>query len=257
MPKIIFLDYDNTLYSHYTRSVPSSAKDALAELYRQGHLLIITTGRGPESLPEIRKSIPCPCDTVICLNGQLIYEGEEKVHESFISMPSLQNIFGKAQRLKLAYGGYYEHGEAVNKLDARVLRVWRDFKCPLPDVVTDMSGLPIHQGQLYLTENEAAEFKEELKDYVVNWSHKYLMNLISRQAGKAAGIKVLMKKHHMAKEDSYAIGDGFNDVDMLKAVAHGVAMGNASDELKAAAEFVTEHIDNDGIYKALKHYELL
>ena len=52
-------------------------------------------------------------------------------------------------------------------------------------------------------------------------------------------------------------GDGGNDMAMLKHVAVSVAMGNANDELKEIADYVTKSVDNDGIYHALKHFELI
>ena len=55
-------------------------------------------------------------------------------------------------------------------------------------------------------------------------------------------------------KDTIAIGDNVNDLSMIQAVAHGVAMGNAVDELKAAAEYVTTAIDNDGVANGLAHY---
>ena len=54
-----------------------------------------------------------------------------------------------------------------------------------------------------------------------------------------------------------AFGDGFNDQDMLKEVNIGVAMGNAVDELKEMASYVTNDIDYDGIYNALIHFNIL
>ena len=54
-----------------------------------------------------------------------------------------------------------------------------------------------------------------------------------------------------------AFGDGENDIDMLKFAGIGVAMGNSSDIVKAAADYVTDTIDNDGIEKALRHFGLI
>ena len=63
--------------------------------------------------------------------------------------------------------------------------------------------------------------------------------------------------YNLSKEESMAFGDGFNDQDMLKEVNIGVAMGNAVDELKEMASYVTSDIDYDGIYNALIHFNIL
>ena len=54
-----------------------------------------------------------------------------------------------------------------------------------------------------------------------------------------------------------AFGDGGNDISMLRHAAIGVAMGNASDEVKAAANYVTASVDDDGIKKALEHFNII
>ena len=58
-------------------------------------------------------------------------------------------------------------------------------------------------------------------------------------------------------EETYALGDGHNDVTMIQAVKHGIAMGNASQEVKDAAEYVTTDVNDFGVQNALKHYKLI
>ena len=54
-----------------------------------------------------------------------------------------------------------------------------------------------------------------------------------------------------------AFGDGHNDIDMLQFVGIGVAMGNSSDDVKKEADYITDDIDCDGLYKALKEYKVI
>ena len=56
--------------------------------------------------------------------------------------------------------------------------------------------------------------------------------------------------------DTYAFGDGINDLSMIEAAGHGIAMGNAVPEVKAAAEYVTADITADGVALAMQHYGL-
>ena len=58
-------------------------------------------------------------------------------------------------------------------------------------------------------------------------------------------------------KDTIAIGDGLNDVEMIKAAAYGIAMGNSSEILKENADYVTDDVSNDGLYKAFKYLELV
>jgi hydroxymethylpyrimidine pyrophosphatase-like HAD family hydrolase len=74
---------------------------------------------------------------------------------------------------------------------------------------------------------------------------------------KASGMRVLGDYLNCTSEDMIAFGDGANDIDMLEYAGIGVAMGNASDIAKASADMVTERIDADGIYLALKKIGLI
>lgn len=69
--------------------------------------------------------------------------------------------------------------------------------------------------------------------------------------GKTAGVKAYLKANNLEKEETMAFGDGDNDIEMLKYVQIGVAMGNAGCEVKANADYITDSVDNDGIMKAL------
>lgn len=54
-----------------------------------------------------------------------------------------------------------------------------------------------------------------------------------------------------------AFGDGGNDTDMLEFVGTGIAMGNAADAAKAAADYITDDVEHDGIFNALKHFGVI
>ena len=58
-------------------------------------------------------------------------------------------------------------------------------------------------------------------------------------------------------KDTYAFGDSMNDYEILKAAGTGIAMGNAVEELKAAADYVTDDIGDAGVYKACVHFGLI
>ena len=62
---------------------------------------------------------------------------------------------------------------------------------------------------------------------------------------------------NISTDDCYAFGDSNNDISMFKAAGHGIAMGNACDELKEIAEYVTDSVNDDGIYHAFEHYHLI
>ena len=83
------------------------------------------------------------------------------------------------------------------------------------------------------------------------------MDILAEDGGKVSGIKEYIKRLGIDQSETMAFGDAENDIEMLEFAAIGVAMGNGKDEVKAVADYVTASVDEDGIEKALKHYDLI
>lgn len=74
---------------------------------------------------------------------------------------------------------------------------------------------------------------------------------------KASGIRDVIKLLDIKKENTYAIGDSTNDLEMLQFSGHSIAMGNSNKKLFDVCSYITDDIEEDGIYNALKHYNLI
>ncbi len=83
------------------------------------------------------------------------------------------------------------------------------------------------------------------------------MDIINEGVSKASAVEIVLNYLDIKIENSFAFGDGLNDLEMLKFVGTGVAMGNAFEELKNAADLVTESVSDNGVQKALKKLELI
>jgi HAD superfamily hydrolase (TIGR01484 family) len=256
MSNAFFFDFDDTLYSHKFGCVPPSTKRCLEVLLARGERVFVATGRGAESSKMIETEIGfCP-DVMIMMNGQIIIEKGKVVYHKHITLSSLGALFSTARQLRHAYGGYYAGGTLVNADTERVKQVWRDFAALMPTVIADFAGrVPLYQGHLYITDEEGSAYGTYFGDYVLNRSHVYLVNLIPKNAGKASALRWCLERYGIPWQNTFAFGDGINDVEMLKETRHAVAMGNASPELTQAAEYVTKTASDDGIYWALKYYK--
>lgn len=255
---IFFFDFDNTLYSHQSKRIPSSALEALEALKRQGHVIVLISGRGNESLPLFQAEFVRLPDTVCLLNGQIIYHQGQLVFERRLPDLDTQTLFNRAKEQEIVYGGYNFQGLVISGINNRVRTVWQDFHGDIPLVKPDFEATdPVYQACLYITEEEQPLFSGMLEEYVTNWSHPYLCNLISKQAGKSVAIDWCLRYFGIDAENAYGFGDGYNDMDMLITVPHGVAMENGFDPLKEIAEYVAPAPDRDGIQRALQHYGFL
>ena len=94
-------------------------------------------------------------------------------------------------------------------------------------------------------------------DYEILIHAAPVAEFVPKGYSKASGIRKACELFSVAQEDTYAFGDSVNDLDMLRYVAHGIAMGNGTKEAKEAAEYVTADLKEDGIYRGLEYYGLL
>lgn len=254
--KILFFDFDGTLFSHVTNTVPQSAKQALILLKKQGHLPIIATGRGPESIEFISEQTGFDFPYMILLNGQAVYEKHACIYEHYIEGPSSSSLIQHARNHNFAYGGYCSIGEVLSEANSRVTTVWEEFGYPHPPVSPFFEQhYPVYQIHLYITEAEEELF--DFSGYIINRPHRYLLALIPQSAGKSIGIEFLREKLGFALEDTFAFGDGANDKDMLEHVHTAIAMQSGEAVIFPVANYITASPDEDGIAKALEFYGFL
>lgn len=91
---------------------------------------------------------------------------------------------------------------------------------------------------------------------VMRW-YPTFADIISKEVDKGVGIDQFCDYYGFSLEETMAFGDGGNDIEMLRHAGIGVAMGNAREEVQQAADYVTDSVDNDGVFKALQHFELI
>ncbi|MFQ9704816.1 MAG: HAD family hydrolase [Enterocloster clostridioformis] len=82
-------------------------------------------------------------------------------------------------------------------------------------------------------------------------------DVVEREASKAEGLKRLCQYYDIGLERTVAFGDSMNDYEIVREAGIGVAMGNSVEELKTVADYVTDDIDRDGIWKACRHFSLI
>ena len=91
---------------------------------------------------------------------------------------------------------------------------------------------------------------------ITRWSSSGI-DILPGDGGKVSGIRRYLDHHGIAPEEAMAFGDEDNDKEMLEFVGIGVAMGNAVDTAKEKADYITAHVDDDGVAKALRHFGLI
>lgn len=256
MIKAAFFDVDGTLLSYKTRQVLPSAKAAIAKLQEQGILCVIATGRHISQLVKLPVN-DIPFDAYLTLNGQLMLDKEKNM---LFSVP----ITGKAREFLIekfndhTYPAVMVEQEEMylNYVTDHVLEVNRIISVAIPPL-SDYRGGEIYQVCAYLEPGEEHLLDPIAEDCVLTGWHYGGKDIIAKGGGKMAGIQRYLQQIGIDRSEIIAFGDAENDLEMLRFAGIGVAMGNAVESVKAVADFVTADIDDDGIEKALKHFNLI
>ena len=258
MLKAVFFDIDGTLLSHRTNSVPASALRALEALRQKGILTFMATGRHISMLRQLKALEGLQFDGVVSLNGQYCCDESGIIYHCPLETSAVAAL--------LDYLKAHPHPcilvEAdrmyINFHNALVEQVQAAIHSEMPELGNLDRGYtqPIYQAILYMSEENLAKLPPLPGIKLTRWNLGGA-DLIPAKGGKAAGITKLLEHYGIDKSETLAFGDGENDVDMFRAVGISVAMGNACAEAKEAADYVTDDIDQDGIWNALKHFGVI
>lgn len=256
MIKAIFFDADGTLISHRQNAVPAGTRAALAKLQQRGIRCILATGRHITEVDCLPVS-DIAFDGYVTVNGQLcLDEKRQPLSDSPIAEEAIPHIIRHFREKKVPIMLKEQDRLYINCVTDRLRATQADISTAVPPL-GDYSGKPIYQAVYYIPEEEE-NMLEQLRPlcFMTRW-HRNGIDLIEKDGGKVRGIREYLDRSGIRIEETMAFGDGHNDIDMLRFVGLGVAMGNASDEVKAQADYVTAGVDEDGIFLALQHFGLI
>ena len=259
---IVFFDLDGTLVDE-DGNIPPSAALAIRRLRENGHYCVVNTGRPFRDRDPALDALDF--DGYVCSCGQhLIFQGRTLLRDGFDRETSrLIAQMGHACRL----GMYFESEEGfwlensfpplAPNLQVAVDRLRRNGEVvvsPLTDERFRCDKLSIS----YTPDSRLQEFLTFIRPYceIIDQGRR-MYELPKRGHSKGAGCRKLAQLLHTPLEDCCAIGDSTNDLSMLRCVGHPIAMGNAPEEVAAAAEYVTSPLREDGIYRAMAHLQLI
>ena len=237
-------------------SVPPGTRAALARLREKGIPCIVATGRQMSEMEKLPIA-DISFDGYLTLNGQILLDGEKNV---VFSKPITGHVkdFLVRQFEEKAYPALLveERKTYLNFVTDHVRDTQAAISSPIPPFGA-YDGGEIYQVCAYLRPGEEHHLAPIWEDCVITRWHFGGMDVIAKGGGKVSGIRDYLALHGLTPEEIIAFGDGENDIEMLRFAGIGVAMGNAVEEAKKAADYVTGDIDDDGVAKALRYFGLI
>jgi Cof subfamily protein (haloacid dehalogenase superfamily) len=251
--KIVFFDIDGTLVNE-EKQIPADTIEAVKELQKRGTPVVIATGRAPYFFQPICERLNV--HSYVSLNGAYVVFEDQPIYKKTIAHASLEALVNHAAKhnhslIFQGHEAFYTNSES----HPFVLEAVSSLKVDLPGYDSEFwKKSDIYQVFLLCQAEDEHLYVPDLR--MIRW-HRTAMDVLPLDGSKALGITAMLEYLNIAPEEAVAFGDGLNDIEMLKYVGLGIAMGNSCEELKPYADFITTDVDANGIRNGLRYAGLL
>ncbi len=257
MIKAIFFDVDGTLVSFDTHTIPTSTLKAIELLKEKDIKIFISTGRHRKALNNLENLL---FDGYVTINGgYCTVENDKVLHQHFVEKSDIDSILEYQKNNPFPCMVVSENGFFINytnEVTQKVLEMLEFPNVPIGNIET-ARDLNVLQLVSFFSENQEQEIMSQMPNCDSTRWHHLFTDIVPKGSNKAIGIEKILQHYGLTKEECMAFGDGGNDTEMLCYVGLGVAMGNANDEVKAVADYVTTSVDDNGIWNALKKFSII
>lgn len=294
MYKLLVLDMDGTLLNN-NKQISQGNKNAIESAVEAGVKVSICTGRLLEGIEIYLKElnfISSDNYSITC-SGSLIQNNTKTKMCSCnnLSIEDMNYVRDLCKRLKLAFNIFSDgailasHDSLFNQIDAQANRVPlkimnmdgitegtmmtkftlineditvdKELRKICPSVRFDSSNLkPKPNFNKDLFNDKSCFPKEFLEKYTVLKTSPFTYEVLKKSSNKGEGVRLLSEKLGIKREEIICIGDSGNDKHMIKYAGLGVAMGNAFDDIKRAADYVTLTNEEDGVAHVINKFIL-
>lgn len=277
MSKIVFLDVDGTLID-YEAKTPDSAKKAVEEARANGHKVYICTGCSKAEIEQ--RDLP-ELDGMIGANGGYVEDAGEVVMHQSLTRDECKAIVDWCNERHLGFylesnsGMYineYFVEQAPETMKKYAMGKGADDEAAEAAASTFINQM-IRTDDLYRDDVNKISFilssyqdhldsKKDFPELEANtWGGKGELALYGDLGPtgitKKHAIETLLEHLGAKKEDTISFGDAKIDLSMFELCEYNVAMGNGGPEIKEAADYITDDVNQDGLYNAFKHLELI
>ncbi len=259
MIKAVFFDVDGTLLSFKTHQIPESTLEAISLLQKKNIRVLLATGRSFHQLqkPEFKNF-----DGYVTFNGNVcLNHNQEIFFKNSIPKSDLEALIAYQENVRpfpCAFMSIQEN--TLNYVDDDVVSVFNMLSLPIQKTKDMREAIKNDVIQLNVFLNPQEE-KDVMEKALVSCETSRWTDLFAdvnvKNTNKSTGVDQFAKLFNIDVAETLSFGDGGNDLAMLKHTGIGVAMGDASANVKAAADYVTDGVDDNGIWNALKHFEII
>jgi Cof subfamily protein (haloacid dehalogenase superfamily) len=265
-PRLVALDVDGTIV-HEDASLSDAVRDAVAAVSARGHLVTIATGRSWAATKPVLDSLGLDPEYVVCANGALVLTRDPEEESGY--RRHLIETFDPREVLERIHAQLDDGRYMVELPDGhrKYTEVMVDWDLENAEQVTfeGLSDEPVMRVVVVAPNQNEREFLESVEAmglhqvaYSIGWTA--WLDIAPKGVNKSTALEAVREALDIAGEDVFVAGDGRNDIEMLEWAAGmggiAVAMGQAPEEVVAAANTRTGTVDEDGLADALTRHLL-
>lgn len=263
MIKALFFDLDGTLLNS-NKDISNKTKKTIIKCKEKGIKLFVATAR----FPLLNQSLPLVWDTLSIFDGGSYYNGgciEIDKKKKYFPIPNY--IVKKIIEYTCVYDSLNITLQLKNEIHAFrfPLENISDWKLNIEQVISLNQVKNIDTIKILIFYENLIDSKIIIDEKLVTLLREFCLNkaqfsltdkgkviqIMAKSADKLSGIERIRKKLKINKDEIAVFGDDYNDIEMLSAYEYSIAMGNAEDEIKNSAKYVTLDNNNDGIHYAI------
>ena len=254
--KVLFVDVDQTLYDNKNKKLYQSTIDIMEKISKREDIdVFLATGRSITTLDHLKEIMPY-FKGFVTNNGQSVIVNQEMIYENPVPKEYVQKLENYCNENNIPLGYVSDYNLCVNFSNPGVIKALEQFqlfnveeldKKPYP------YERPVKQFWFFEFRDKIEQASKAIPELdFVYWPGPYGCDCLNKNCSKVDGIKEVIKYYQYELENTYAIGDGDNDVSMFQQVKHSICMGNGTKLAKEAAEYITDRIEEDGFANALE-----
>lgn len=261
--KMICLDIDGTLLNS-NHEITENVKSAINIVANEKKIpVVLVSARMPKGITFLQKELGIE-QPIICYSGALILDNNSEVlSKEFIEVSKLEKIYKLVNENNIHISLYKDNEWYIEEMD-----YWAKQESEITNIIPKISDFNdlIEEWEIEGTgpnkilcmanPDEINFLKENITatDLNIYPSKPTYLEIMPTNASKTSAINILQKKFNVERSEIIAMGDNYNDIDMLEYAGLGIAMGNAPDDVKKYANDVTSTNNEDGVAEALKKY---
>lgn len=263
--KIIALDIDGTL-TNSEKKLTQPTREALLDIQERGYKVVLASGRPTPGMTAIANELCLDKfgSYVLSFNGARItdWHTREVIYQKTLPSGVIPDLYEAAIEHGVGIISYEGDNIIAGTLadeymlvESRINNLEIKYVDNFPEYMNFPTNKCLMTGEHEVLQKVEQKLKKKYKSLLsIYFSEPYFLEIMPQNVDKAQSLLTLLNTIGLTSEEMICCGDGFNDISMLEIAGLGVAMENAQESVKAAADYITRSNDEDGILHVIQRF---